>query len=65
MATIRGFDFPDGLFYLMEHDTRARLDDDGLATAFATNRNRLIPEMTGVAAFIGRVLDPEWSTLVF
>ena len=36
--------------------------------AHAVDRERLIPEMTGVtgaAAFLGRVLDPEWSTLVF
>ncbi len=32
MATVRGFDFPDDLFYLVEHDTWARLDADGLAT---------------------------------
>ena len=36
--------------------------------AHAVDRARLIPELTdvaGAAAFLGRVLDPEWSTLVF
>lgn len=36
--------------------------------AHAVDRARLIPELTGVAgaaAFLGRVLDPEWATLVF
>jgi glycine cleavage system H protein len=32
MATVRGFDFPDDLFYLVAHDTWARLDADGTAT---------------------------------
>jgi predicted peroxiredoxin len=36
--------------------------------AHAVERARLIPEVTGIAgaaAFLGRVLDPEWATLVF
>ncbi len=32
MATIHGFDFPDDLFYLLNHDTWARLDSDGIVT---------------------------------
>ena len=32
MTIIRGFDFPDELFYLLEHDTWARLDTNGIAT---------------------------------
>lgn len=32
VTRIRGFDFPDDLFYLLEHDTWARLDVDGIAT---------------------------------
>jgi len=32
MATIRGFEFPDELWYLIEHDTWLRLDADGNAT---------------------------------
>jgi len=37
MATIRGFEFPDGLFYLVEHDAWVRLDDDGEATIGITS----------------------------
>lgn len=36
--------------------------------AHAVDRRRLIPEVTGiagVAAFLERTLDPEWSVLVF
>jgi predicted peroxiredoxin len=36
--------------------------------AHAVERARLVPEVTGIAgaaAFLGRVLDPEWATLVF
>jgi predicted peroxiredoxin len=36
--------------------------------AQGVDRKALVPELTGVAgaaAFLGRVLDPEWSTLVF
>jgi glycine cleavage system H protein len=36
MPTIRGFDFPDGLFYLLEHDAWVRLDADGNATTGIT-----------------------------
>jgi glycine cleavage system H protein len=36
MATIRGFDFPDDLFYLLQHDTWARLDAGGIATVGIT-----------------------------
>jgi glycine cleavage system H lipoate-binding protein len=36
MTTIRGFDFPDDLFYLMEHDAWVRLDPDGNATTGIT-----------------------------
>jgi len=32
VATIRGFDFPDDLFYLLEHDTWARRDADDVVT---------------------------------
>jgi glycine cleavage system H protein len=37
MANIRGFEFPDALHYLMEHDTWARLDADGNATVGITS----------------------------
>jgi glycine cleavage system H protein len=37
MATIRGFDFPDELFYLLEHDAWLRLDADGNATTGITS----------------------------
>lgn len=37
MAKIRGFEFPDGLYYLMEHDTWAHLDADGNATVGITS----------------------------
>jgi predicted peroxiredoxin len=36
--------------------------------AHAVDRAMLIPEVTGiagVAAFLGRALDPEWATLIF
>ncbi len=36
--------------------------------AHAVDRAKLIPELTGIAgaaAFLGRALDPEWTTLVF
>jgi glycine cleavage system H protein len=36
MTTIRGFDFPDELFYLLEHDAWVRLDGDGNATTGIT-----------------------------
>ena len=36
MTTIRGFDFPDELFYLLEHDAWLRLDADGNATTGIT-----------------------------
>jgi glycine cleavage system H protein len=36
MATVRGFDFPDDLHYLVAHDTWARLDADGTATVGIT-----------------------------
>lgn len=32
MPTLRGFPFPDDLYYLVEHDTWARLDPDGNVT---------------------------------
>ncbi|HTO59829.1 MAG TPA: glycine cleavage system protein H [Bradyrhizobium sp.] len=37
MATVRGFEFPDPLHYLMEHDTWVRLDADGNATVGITS----------------------------
>ncbi len=37
MTTIRGFEFPDELFYLMEHDAWVRLDADGNATTGITS----------------------------
>jgi glycine cleavage system H protein len=37
MATIRGFEFPDQLWYLIEHDTWVRLDHDGSATIGITS----------------------------
>jgi glycine cleavage system H protein len=37
MATIRGFEFPDELSYLIEHDTWVRLDGDGNATIGITS----------------------------
>jgi glycine cleavage system H protein len=37
MATIRGFEFPDDLWYLIEHDSWVRLDDDGDATIGITS----------------------------
>jgi hypothetical protein len=36
--------------------------------AHGIERTRLVPEVSGVAgaaAFLGRVLDPDWATLVF
>lgn len=36
MTTIRGFDFPDDLHYLLQHDTWVRLDADGIATVGIT-----------------------------
>ena len=36
MTTIRGFEFPDELFYLLEHDAWVRLDADGNATTGIT-----------------------------
>jgi glycine cleavage system H protein len=36
MANIRGFEFPDELHYLMEHDTWVRRDADGNATVGIT-----------------------------
>ena len=36
MANIRGFEFPDALHYLMEHDTWVRRDADGNATVGIT-----------------------------
>ena len=37
MATVRGFEFPDHLYYLMEHDAWARLDADGCVTVGITS----------------------------
>ncbi len=37
MANIRGFEFPDALYYLIEHDTWVRLDADGIATLGITS----------------------------
>ena len=37
MANVRGFEFPDALHYLMEHDTWVRLDADGNATVGVTS----------------------------
>ena len=37
MATIRGFEFPDHLFYLIEHDTWVRLESDGNTTIGITS----------------------------
>jgi glycine cleavage system H protein len=37
MTTIRGFEFPDELFYLLEHDAWLRLDADGDATTGITS----------------------------
>ena len=36
MALVRGFEFPDDLFYLMEHDTWARTEPDGTLTVGLT-----------------------------
>jgi len=36
MATVRVFEFPDELYYLMAHDTWARLDPDGNVTVGIT-----------------------------
>jgi len=36
MATIHGFDFPDDLHYLLQHDTWARRDADGIVTVGIT-----------------------------
>jgi glycine cleavage system H protein len=33
---VRGFEFPDELFYLVEHDVWARAQDDGIATVGIT-----------------------------
>jgi glycine cleavage system H protein len=37
MSVIRGFAFPEELFYLMEHDSWVRLDADGNATVGITS----------------------------
>ncbi len=37
VANIRGFEFPDELHYLIEHDTWVRLDADGNATVGVTS----------------------------
>jgi len=37
MSTIHGFEFPDDLWYLIEHDTWIRLDSDGNATIGITS----------------------------
>jgi glycine cleavage system H protein len=37
MANIRGFEFPDHLHYLMQHDTWARRDSDGDVTIGLTS----------------------------
>jgi len=37
MATVRGFEFPDDLLYLMEQDTWVRLDGDGMVTIGLTS----------------------------
>jgi len=37
MTTIRSFEFPDELFYLLEHDAWVRLDGDGNATTGITS----------------------------
>jgi glycine cleavage system H protein len=37
MANIRGFEFPDALHYLVEHDTWARRDADGNVTVGITS----------------------------
>jgi hypothetical protein len=39
-----------------------------MTAAHGAERAQMIPELAGVAgaaAFVGRVLDPDWSTLVF
>jgi glycine cleavage system H protein len=36
MTTVRGFEFPDELFYMVEHDMWARLEDDQLVTVGLT-----------------------------
>ena len=36
MANVRGFEFPDALYYLIEHDTWVRSDADGNATVGIT-----------------------------
>src|SRR5262245_57043870 len=36
MPVIRGFAFPDDLYYLVEHDTWMRLDADGITTTGIT-----------------------------
>jgi glycine cleavage system H lipoate-binding protein len=37
MANVRGFEFPDALHYLLEHDTWVRRDADGNATIGITS----------------------------
>src|SRR5262245_47808895 len=37
MAQVRGFEFPDDRYYLLEHDTWARLDGDGQVTVGLTS----------------------------
>jgi glycine cleavage system H protein len=37
MAVVRGFEFPAGLWYLVEHDTWVRREGDGLATIGITS----------------------------
>ena len=36
MTTVRGYEFPDDLFYMVEHDIWARLGDDQLITVGLT-----------------------------
>jgi glycine cleavage system H protein len=37
MAVVRGFEFPDALHYLMQHDTWVRRERDGVATIGLTS----------------------------
>jgi glycine cleavage system H protein len=61
MTIIRGFDFPDGLFYLLEHDAWVRLDGDGTATTGITSLGSYISGefIEFMAKPVGTVIDRE------
>ncbi len=62
MPVVRGFDFPADLWYLMEQDTWARLDADGLATIGITS---LGAHISGdfIESFIAKPRAPKSSAI--